>query len=89
MTEERFESLRRVARAVTACGAPIGPGSSGVVGESTLQEIGPVALLLAGFVVSGVWVFRRYGGRSAAPVPDVDREPAGDVDAEARPAGAV
>lgn len=59
------------------------------IGESTLQEIGPVALLLAGFVVSGVWVFRRYGRRSAAPVPDVDREPAGDIDAGARPAGAV
>jgi len=49
------------------CAVPVGShGASG----GTLAELGPLALLTAGFVGVGIWMFRRYGGGSEAPAVD-------------------
>jgi len=52
-------------RSGALCAVPIG----GAGGGGTLHEVGPLALLVAGFAGVGVWMFRRYGSGSKRDAP--------------------
>ncbi len=50
--------------ALCAAPAAAGPGADG-----TLHELGPLALMVAGFAGVGIWMFRRYGNASQRERP--------------------
>ena len=66
------------------CAAPAaaGPGADG-----TMHELGPLALMVAGFAGVGIWMFRRYGDPSKRDRPAPEARPTGAPSA-ATPAGA-
>ena len=68
--------------ALCAAPAAAGPGADG-----TLHELGPLALMVAGFAGVGIWMFRRYGNASQRERPAAVAHRSGAPSA-APPAGA-
>lgn len=64
------------------CAVPVGSHGAGA---GTLAELGPLALLVAGFAGVGIWMFRRYGGEGQAEAPAVDAPPAGTYEGVVQP----
>jgi len=58
--------------ALCAAPAAAGPGADGA-----LHELGPLALMVAGFAGVGVWMFRRYGKGSKRDRPAAQTYPTG------------
>jgi hypothetical protein len=67
--------------ALCAAPAAAGPGADG-----TMHELGPLALMVAGFAGVGIWMFRRYGDPSKRDRPAPEARPTGAPSA-ATPAG--
>jgi len=65
-SESCMSSTKDRIRNGALCAAPAaaGPGADG-----TLHELGPLALMVAGFVGVGIWMFRRYGDQSKRERP--------------------
>jgi len=63
--------MNELIRSGALCAVPVG----GAGGGGTVHELGPLALLVAGFAGVGVWMFRRYGSGSKgdAPAPGAPR----------------
>jgi len=79
-----------VARVGGLCAAP---GVGGSASGGTTTEFLPIALVLAAFTATGVWMFQRWGrGEAASEVgeraPVADPRAPGGRPADARPAGA-
>ncbi len=73
---------REVIGTGSLCAVPFGSHGGG---SGTLAEIGPLALLVAGFAGVAAWMFRRYGGKGGAPAVDGLPPSTSDDIAPARP----
>jgi len=65
--------MNELVRNGALCAVPVG----GAGGGGTLHELGPLALLVAGFAGVGVWMFRRYGSGSKRAAPTAETQPGG------------
>lgn len=77
MGDSRFGKfdLKRLSRGGALCGAPIGGGMpTDMLGASAPGEVLSLALVLAGFLGAGVWMFRKWG-KSSANSPEEAPEP--------------
>ncbi|MBA3508529.1 MAG: hypothetical protein H0T19_00370 [Thermoleophilaceae bacterium] len=80
--ESRTNRTKELIRNGSLCAAPAaaGPGADG-----TLHELGPLALLVAGFAGVGIWMFHRYGDKSKRDRPAAEAHPGGSPPAETLP----
>lgn len=74
-SQPRTNRMKDWIRNGALCAAPAVGGPGGT--EGTLHELGPLALLVAGFAGAGVWMFRRYGVRSKPDRTPADAKLAG------------
>lgn len=72
-TQSRTSRMDELIRNGALCAVPIG----GAGGGGTLHEVGPLALLVAGFAGVGIWMFRRYGNGSKRAAPAAEAQPGG------------
>ncbi len=66
--------LKQLSRNAALCGAPVGGGSINALGVPASGEVLSLTLALGVFVGAGVWMFRQWGGPSAANDPSVATE---------------
>lgn len=76
-----FESLtvrtREIVGTGSLCAVPVGSHGGGA---GSLAELGPLALLVAGFAGVGIWMFRRYGGKGRSEAPAIEAHAGRDSD---------
>ncbi len=87
-SQSRTSRTKELIRNGALCAVPAAGGSGG---GGTLHELGPLALLVAGFAGVGIWMFRRYGSGSKGDAPAAGAQPAGAPSAgtlTGNPAGA-
>ncbi len=66
----RTSGMTALIRNGALCAVSFGGGGGG-----GLHELGPLALLVAGFAGVGMWMFRRYGGGAKRQAPTVEPQP--------------
>lgn len=62
-------TLQQLSQGVALCGIPTSISSVDMLGNPSLGEVFPLALALAAFAGTGVWMFRRWGGSTITQVP--------------------
>lgn len=63
------DTLKQLSQGAALCGIPTGIGSVDMLGNPSTGEVLPLALALTAFAGAGVWMFRRWGGSTAAQTP--------------------
>jgi len=79
----RMNRTKELIRNGAFCAAP---SAAGTGADGALHELGPLALMVAGFAGVGIWMFRRYGDASKRERPAAEARPTGAPSA-ATPAG--
>ncbi len=62
-------SLKQLSQGAALCGVPTGIGSVDMLGDLSPGEVLPLALVLAAFAGTGVWMFRRWGNSMTTQIP--------------------